>query len=160
MLRWRRGNEVNPTGDDKVLSNYGSVFRLAEPLVSETQGTHRIGFRKNGGQPLTYDNLSKSLHAFPLGFYHSLLSFKTSGLLWPLRKSSAFFILYPRCSDSNPSNTCNKCHISRTPSLAFFTSLTRYPTTATALISTRNSSFTKPVITVARAGKWSAKYCR
>ena len=31
----------------------------------------------------------------------------------PLRKSSAFFILYPRCSDSNPSNTCNKCHMTR-----------------------------------------------
>ncbi len=50
------------------------------------------------------------------------VSSKTSGLLWPLRKSSAFFILYPRCSDSNPSNTCNKCHMSRagtlTPSLA------------------------------------------
>jgi len=66
-------------------------------------------------QPLTYDNLSKSLHTFPLGFYHSLLSFKPSGLLWPLQKSSAFFILYPRCSDSNPSNTCNKCHMSRAP---------------------------------------------
>ncbi len=67
---------------------------------------------KKWGQPLTYDNLSKSLHTFPLGFYHSLLSFKTSGLVWPLRKSSAFFILYSRCSDSNPSNTCNKCHMS------------------------------------------------
>jgi len=78
----------------------------------------RLIFRFTGrcgrwGQPLTYDNLSKSLHTFPLGVYHSLLSFKTSGLLWPLRKSSAFFILYPRCSDSNPSNTCNKCHMSR-----------------------------------------------
>ncbi len=66
-----------------------------------------------GNSLLTYDNLSKSLHTFPLGFYPSLLSFKTSGLLWPLRKSSAFFILYPRCADSNPSNTCNKCHMSR-----------------------------------------------
>ena len=28
------------------------------------------------------------------------LSFKTSGLLWPLWKNSAFFILYPRWSDS------------------------------------------------------------
>jgi len=31
-------------------------------------------------QPLTYDNISKSLHTFRLGFYPSLLSFKTSGL--------------------------------------------------------------------------------
>jgi len=51
---------------------------------------------KKWAQTLTYDNLSKSLHTFPLGFYHSLLCFKTSGLLWPLRKSSALFILYPR----------------------------------------------------------------
>ena len=76
---------------------------------------------KKWGQPLTYDNLSKSLHTFALGFYHSLLSFKTSGLLWPLRKSSAFFILYPRCSDSNPSNTCNKCHMSRADPKSFHT---------------------------------------
>ena len=66
-----------------------------------------------GNSLLTYDNLSKSLQTFPLALHHSLLSFKTSGLLWPLRKSSAFFILCPRCSDSNPSNTCNKCHMSR-----------------------------------------------
>ena len=77
--------------------------------------------QKKWGQPLTYDNLSKSLHTFPLALYHSLLSFKTSGLLWPLRKSSAFFILYPRCSDSNPYNTCNKCHMSR-PDPKSFTS--------------------------------------
>jgi hypothetical protein len=32
-------------------------------------------------------------------------------LVWPLRKGSGFFILYPRCADANPSNTCNKCHI-------------------------------------------------
>jgi hypothetical protein len=30
------------------------------------------------------------------------LSFKTSGLLWPLRKSSAPFMLYPRWSDPTP----------------------------------------------------------
>ena len=44
----------------------------------------------------------KSLQTFPLGLYHSLLSFKTSGLLWPLRKSSALFILYPLWSDPTP----------------------------------------------------------
>ncbi len=71
----------------------------------------------NWGHPLTYDNLSKSLHTFPLGFYPSLFSFKTSGLFWPLRKSSVFFMLYPRCSDSNPSNTCYKCHMSRAGTL-------------------------------------------
>ncbi len=51
-----------------------------------------------------------------------LLSFKASGLFWSLRKSAAFFILYPRCADSNPSNTCNKCHLSRalTPSLGSY----------------------------------------
>ena len=41
------------------------------------------------------------------------VSFKTSDLLWPLRKSATFFIFYPRCSDSNPSNTCNNWHMSR-----------------------------------------------
>jgi hypothetical protein len=35
---------------------------------------------KKWGQPLTYDNLSKSLHTPTLGFYPSLVSFKTSGL--------------------------------------------------------------------------------
>ena len=39
------------------------------------------------------------------------------GLLWPFRKSSALFILYPRCSYSNPSNTCNKRHMSRAGTL-------------------------------------------
>ncbi len=74
-------------------------------LGSNFPGNFLGGFRgmqKNG--PLTYDNLSKSLHTFPLALYHSLLSFKTSGLLWPLRKSSAFFILYPRCSDLHSLN--------------------------------------------------------
>ncbi len=75
---------------------------------------------KKWDQPLTYDNLSKSLHTFSLGFYPSLVSFKASGLLWPLRKSSAFFILYPRCSDSNPSNTCNNSHMSRADSKSHF----------------------------------------
>ncbi len=71
---------------------------------------------------MTFDNLSKSLNTFPLGFYPSLLSSKTSGFFWPLRKSSAFFMLYPRCSDPTPSNTCNKCHMSRalTPSLGSY----------------------------------------
>ncbi len=47
------------------------------------------------------------------------VSFKTSGFIWPLRKSSAFFILYPRCSHSNPSNTSNKCHMSRVDPKSF-----------------------------------------
>ena len=98
------------------------MYRKHSEIVHQSAGLYRsvskAGFRqmrKMGSeyQPLTYDNLSKSLHTFPPGFYHSLLSFKTSGLLWPLRKSSAFFILYPRCSDANRSNTCNKCHMSR-----------------------------------------------
>ncbi len=40
------------------------------------------------------------------------VSSKTSGLLWLLRKSAAFFILYPPWSDANLSNTCNKYHMS------------------------------------------------
>ncbi len=44
----------------------------------------------------------KSLQPFHLPLYHSLVSFKTSGLLWPLPKSSALFILYPRWSDPTP----------------------------------------------------------
>jgi hypothetical protein len=55
------------------------------------QGLDKFSFLMGGqekrDQPLTYDNLSKSLHTLPLGFYHSLLSFKTSGLVWPLRKA-------------------------------------------------------------------------
>ena len=75
---------------------------LIEDVGILIKDKEKIGLRKMGSEPLTYDNLSKSLNTFPLGFYHSLLSFKTSGLLWPLRKSSAFFMLYPRWSDPNP----------------------------------------------------------
>ncbi len=44
------------------------------------------------------------------------VSFKTSGLLCPLRKSSAFFILYPRCYDLHSLN-CDPLHF-LTPSLS------------------------------------------